>query len=109
MKQAEMIKLICPHISQGIEIVLCYGERCAAFNSRPNYEYLNEEGNPQLHMGKLLTVKRDDVSKRLKDLFAQGWERRYPQYTDSSLQREIEPVCWCDAMPANMECGFEAP
>lgn len=115
MREVDMKKKICPIMSPAPRamvddmFILCQGSACLAFGSRRTYEYLGKDDKAQLSMGSLQTFNRDDESPELKSLLAQGWERSYPQYTGSSFRREIEPECWCDAMPANFQCGYEAP
>lgn len=112
MKQVEMRTKICPFLNgddADVPFILCQGDECMAFNSRPTYEYLNKKGEIQAHMGDLQMFDKDDKTPEVMKLLQEGWERTYPQYTMTSLRRNTEPECWCDAMPANMECGFEAP
>ena len=109
MKQDDMRKLICPIMSTGATdepFVYCQGDQCVAFGSRPTYEYLGMEGEAQPFSNKLKYFDRDDDSTELKSLLAQGWIRSNPSPTvsRSSLRRDAKPDCWCDAMPANMEC-----
>ncbi len=120
MLEADMKKKICPIMSSARGdvvavvggtpgFVLCQGSACLAFGSRPTYVYLGEDGKVQPHMGKLKKFSRDDDGDEIKSLLANGWRRGNPAYTDTYLQREGEPNCWCDAMAGNAQCGYEAP
>jgi len=116
MIQDDMKKLICPILSKQdcndpfMEFVKCLGDRCMGFGSRPTYEYLGADSKTvQNHGRELKRFKRDDEGEELKSFLAEGWKKQNKIYTDSYLQREGEPTCWCDAMPANAQCGYEAP
>jgi len=115
MKEADMMKKICPIMSRGgitleyPNFVLCQGSACVAFGSRPTYIYLGDDGAPQPGMGRLKRFSRDDEGDEIKSLLESGWRRANPTYADTYLQREIEPSCWCDAMAGNAQCGYEAP
>ena len=107
--QVEMKGRICPFMSDPRGMVMCQGDKCNAFNSRPTYEYLNKKMEVRPRMGDLRMFDKEDVGQEITDLLQIGWERTYPQYTSTSLRRKIEPECWCDAMPANApQYGYEA-
>ncbi len=96
MKQAEMRKKICPIMSR------------PNIEPRPTYEYLTEDSEAQHRHGKLKIFEKGEENEYLKSLLEKGWKITFPKSAHSSLQRETEPICRCDAMPGNMECGFEA-
>ena len=103
--QVEMRAKLCPFMSSAGVMIKCAGDRCIAFNSHHTYEYLGEDGSLQPFSNKVRYFERDDDSTELETLLAQGWKKTQRAGSPkTSLRREVEAQCWCDAMPANMEC-----
>ena len=121
MKEADMRKKICPVMSRPTMgsitgnttgFVLCQGSACLAFDSRPTYVYLGKDGGETTIFGNRATFVPEGVQASLvKEIVDKGWTQQGSGTNRSkvSFRREAEPNCWCDAMPANAQCGYEAP
>ena len=127
MKEADMKKKICPIMSRPAiapelpSFILCQGSACLAFSSQPTYVYLAEDGESatdaynkrKRFTDKSQVVKtgptviEDDIEE-INRLVAEGWERQGGA-RGVLIRKTGEPTCWCDAMPANAQCGYEAP
>lgn len=121
-----MMKKICPIMSRpkgmiAPVFVLCQGSACIAFGSKPTQIFLAKDGKSETTMWPdtlKLTDKSGivggaphgtvDQTDEINRHVASGW-KRVGHGSCVHFTKPGEPTCWCDAMPANAQCGYEAP
>lgn len=129
MKEADMMKKICPVMSRPrmgnitgnmTGFILCQGSACLAFGSRPTKVFLAKNGGMTTNWTDTLKLKEAlstikplpkdfvDDSEEITRLVEDGWKKSGVG-TGVHFTKPGEPNCWCDAMPANAQCGYEAP